>query len=223
MSKELVLAINATGLSELGLKPTGLVEFDLSEDVDQLNYAFLPRHTADNKSIASLTLGMMYPQILGYFQVLDDQGRILTYQRKGKEKGLLGKWSIGVGGHVSQEDLYDVREHTGEDYPTLLELVYAGALREFSEELGVDITRTVTIGNIDDFAEEASQLLYSVADPTSMCHVGVPMQIQLDEFTLPDLKLDPAEFLNVRWMTPHELKTSGLEFETWSQLLVKDM
>lgn len=223
MSKELVLAINATGLADLGLKPIGLVDFDLAEDVDQLNYAFLPRHTADNKSIPSLTLGMMYPQILGYFQVLDDQGRILTYQRKGKEKGLFGKWSIGIGGHVSQEDLYDVREHTGEDYPTLLELVYAGALREFSEELNIKLNMTCSIGGIDSFGEEATQLLYSVSDPTSMCHVGVPMQIQLDEFTLPDLKLDPAEFLNVRWMTPHELKTTGLEFETWSQILVEAM
>ena len=37
MSKELVLAINATGLADLGLKPTGLVDFNLAEDVDQLN------------------------------------------------------------------------------------------------------------------------------------------------------------------------------------------
>ena len=55
MSKELVLALNATELSKLGLKPKGLIEFDLASDPDNLNYALLPRHTADDKSIPSLT------------------------------------------------------------------------------------------------------------------------------------------------------------------------
>ena len=224
MSKELVLALNATELSKLGLKPKGLIEFDLASDPDNLNYALLPRHTADDKSIPSLTLGMMYPQILGYFQVVNEQGRILTYQRKGKEKGLLGKWSIGVGGHVSQEDLFDLHQHSGDTYPTLTELVYAGALREFKEELGIDLTHSVNIGGIDDFTTQATKLLYSVTDPTSMCHVGVPMSIELDDFTTAGgLTLDPTEFNNIAWLTPKELKESGLDFETWSSILVKEM
>ena len=219
---ELVLAINATEFAKLGLKPKGLIEFDLTVP-DQQNYAFLPRHTADDKSIPSLTLGMMYPQILGYFQIVNPLGQILTYQRKGKEKGLLGKWSIGVGGHVSQEDLIDIYEHNMVNYPTLLELVFAGALRELKEEINIDITTTESIGGIDDFGEEAMQLLYTTVDPTSMCHVGVPMAIQLDEFNFDDIKLDPEEFLNVQWLFPDELKKSDLEFETWTKLLVDAM
>lgn len=223
MSKELVLAINAKGLTNLNLDPKGLVELDLDCDLDAFNYAFLPRHTADDKSIQSLTLGMMYPQILGYSQVTDSSGRILTYQRKGKEKGLLGKWSIGIGGHVSQEDLLDVHAHTGETYPTLATLVYAGALREFKEELGIDLDNTECISGLDSFNELATQLLYSLADPTSMCHVGVPMTIELSDHDKESLQLDPTEFNNVAWLTPQELKESNLEFETWSSILVKNM
>ena len=57
-----------------------------------------------------------------------------------------------------------------------------------------------------------------------MWHVGVPMPIELDDFTTAGgLTLDPAEFNNIAWLTPKELKESGLDFETWSSILVKEM
>lgn len=216
---ELVLAINAEELKHRGMNPTGLVDIDLSS-LDQQNYAFLPRSFADNKSEAAVTLGKMFPQILGYFQIVNHEGRILCYQRKGKEKGLLGKWSLGVGGHVSQEDLYESMDETYETFPDITDIIYRGAFRELNEELGINPEHTDELESSENFAENADKLLYSHADVTSSVHVGLPMKVQLTEYLFDMIKLDKSEFLNYQWLLPSELN-DGREWETWSKLLIE--
>ena len=217
---ELVLAVNRQELDIQGVGTNGIYPIDLSE-LNQQNYAYLPRTFADNKSENAIALGVQFPQILGYFQIMY-QGNILTYQRKGKEKGLLGKWSIGVGGHVSQEDFIEYTADCMENYPSLASLVYTGAVRELQEELGIS-TRWIDLGYEESFCEAVTQVIATFADPTSTVHVGLPLTVELPDHLFEALNLDPAEFNNIKWLSPHELKTSGLEFETWSQLLVDQM
>lgn len=219
---ELVLAINRSQLLQQGIDSTGLHNFDM-EAVLPTDYALLPRDFADNKSEKAILLGSIFPQILGYFQVVSPEGRILCYQRKGKEKGLLGKWSLGVGGHVSQEDLYDVESETGDEIPDLAALVYSGALREIHEELGIVPEWIEELGDIESFKDAATKILATMVDPTSSVHVGLPMHLHLPEHIYDDLKLDPAEFLNYQWLTEAEIKSGDREWETWSQLLIKEM
>ena len=219
---ELVLAINRSQLIQQGINSTGLHDFDF-EAVQTTDYALLPRDFADNKSEKAIQLGSIFPQILGYFQIVSPTGRILAYQRKGKEKGLLGKWSIGVGGHVSQQDLYEVFEHTGEEFPSLDVLVYSGALREIHEELGIAPEWIPQLNSIEDFNSSVNTILATMADPTSSVHVGIPMALELPEGIFDQLKLDPAEFLNYQWLTETEIKSGDREWETWSQLLIKEM
>lgn len=220
---ELVLAINRVQLAKQHVGTHGLypINFDA---IDPQDYAYLPRAHADCKSPAAIQLGALLPQILGYFQVVNPEGKILAYQRKGKEKGLFGKWSIGVGGHVSSEDLCELASTNLDNYPSLQEIIYQGAEREILEELNVELSNLEAFaGGSEDFSEQVEHVLCSMNDPTSSVHIGIPMELQLDSWSMENLKLDPSEFCNFKWMTKEELKASDMEFETWSKILVETM
>ena len=219
---ELVVAVNRAELKQQGIEYAGIYPVDLTE-LNQQNYALLPRAYADNKTVGAIGLGAQLPQILGYFQITNHDGRILAYQRKGKEQGLFGKWSIGVGGHVSQEDMFSVADNTGESYPDLVDIVFEGACRELEEELGIKVGWIECLGDIDSFTEAANTIIATDVDKTSAVHVGLPMQIELPEHIYDSIKLDPAEFCNYQWLTPQELKIGDREWETWSDLLIKAM
>lgn len=206
---ELVLAVSREAL-DVGTT-SGIFPIDLNS-IDSEAYALLPRHIADNKSDSSVELGKLFPQILGYVQLVNEQGEILSYARKGKEKGLHGLRSIGVGGHVSHEELVTAIYRSDEptQLPKLTELIQLGLRRELLEEVGIDIGTYM----------EANQLLVSDSNITSQVHVGLPMQIHV---RASDLILEESEFLDARWITVEELKATEDIYEPWSQLLIQNM
>lgn len=206
---ELVLAVSREAL-DVGTA-SGIFPIDLNS-IDSEAYALLPRHIADNKSDSSVELGKLFPQILGYVQLVNEQGEILSYARKGKEKGLHGLRSIGVGGHVSHEELVTAIYRSDEptQLPELTELIQLGLRRELLEEVGIDIGTYM----------EANQLLVSDSNITSQVHVGLPMQIHVGAS---DIILEESEFLDARWITVEELKATEDIYEPWSQLLIQNM
>ena len=206
---ELVLAVSREAL-DVGTT-SGIFPIDLNS-IDSEAYALLPRHIADNKSDSSVALGELFPQILGYVQLINEQGEILSYARKGKEKGLHGLRSIGVGGHVSHEELVTAIYRSDEptQLPKLTELIQLGLRRELIEEVGIDIGTYM----------EANQLLVSDSNITSQVHVGLPMQLQVKEA---DISLDGSEFLDARWISVEELKATVDIYEPWSQLIIQHM
>lgn len=206
---ELVLAVSREAL-DVGTE-SGIFPIDLNS-IDSEAYALLPRHIADNKSDSSVALGKLFPQILGYVQLVNEQGEILSYARKGKEKGLHGLRSIGVGGHVSHEELVTAIYRSDEptQLPKLTELIQLGLRRELLEEVGIDIGTYM----------EASQLLVSDSNVTSQVHVGLPMQLNVVES---DISLDESEFLDARWISVEELKATVDIYEPWSQLIIQHM
>ena len=206
---ELVLAVSREAL-DVGTE-SGIFPIDLNS-IDSEAYALLPRHIADNKSDSSVALGKLFPQILGYVQHVNEQGEILSYARKGKEKGLHGMRSIGVGGHVSHEELIIAIYRSDEptQLPKLTELIQLGLRRELIEEVGIDIGTYM----------EANQLLVSDSNITSQVHVGLPMQLQVKEA---DISLDESEFLDARWISVEELKATVDIYEPWSQLIIQHM
>ena len=218
---EYVLAIHREELTKQNIGTDGLYPVDFSK-VDQTAFAWLPRHIADAKdretkktSAAAVELGKHFPQILGYFQITDEDDRILTYFRKGKEKGLVGMRSIGVGGHV---DLIDGIRLTEDREPVhltdIVELIRLGAQRELAEEIDLSI-------HIDP--AKFTQVISSVADPTSAVHVGLAVTINISDSAKEKLTLAENEFMNVAWLTKEELKEAAkvTPFETWSALLIE--
>ena len=206
---ELVLAVSREALG-VGTE-SGIFPIDLNS-IDSEAYALLPRHIADNKSDSSVALGKLFPQILGYVQLVNEQGEILSYARKGKEKGLHGLRSIGVGGHVSHEELVTAiyRSDDPTQLPTLTELIQLGLRRELLEEVGIDIGTYM----------EANQLLVSDSNITSQVHVGLPMQLNVVES---DIILEESEFLDARWISVEELKATVDIYEPWSQLIIQQL
>ena len=206
---ELVLAVSREAL-DVGTA-SGIFPIDLNS-IDSEAYALLPRHIADNKSDSSVALGKLFPQILGYVQLVNEQGEILSYARKGKEKGLHGLRSIGVGGHVSHEELVTAiyRSDDPTQLPKLTELIQLGLRRELLEEVGIDIGTFM----------EANQLLVSDSNLTSQVHVGLPMQLNVIES---DIILEESEFLDARWIGIEELKATEDIYEPWSQLIIQNM
>ena len=206
---ELVLAVSREAL-DVGTA-SGIFPIDLNS-IDSEAYALLPRHIADNKSDSSVVLGKLFPQILGYVQLVNEQGEILSYARKGKEKGLHGLRSIGVGGHVSHEELVTAIYRSDEptQLPKLTELIQLGLRRELLEEVGIDIGTYM----------EANQLLVSDSNLTSQVHVGLPMQLNVVES---DVTLEESEFLDARWISVEELKATVDIYEPWSQLIIQHM
>lgn len=206
---ELVLAVSRDAL-DVGTA-SGIFPIDLNS-IDSEAYALLPRHIADNKSDSSVALGKLFPQILGYVQLVNEQGEILSYARKGKEKGLHGLRSIGVGGHVSHEELVTAiyRSDNPTQLPKLTELIQLGLRRELLEEVGIDIGTFM----------EANQLLVSDSNITSQVHVGLPMQLNVIEAAI---ILEESEFLDARWITIEELKATVDIYEPWSQLIIQNM
>ena len=206
---ELVLAVSREAL-DVGTE-SGIFPIDLNS-IDSEAYALLPRHIADNKSDSSVALGKLFPQILGYVQLVNEQGEILSYARKGKEKGLHGMRSIGVGGHVSHEELVTAIYRSDEptQLPKLTELIQLGLRRELIEEVGIDIGTYM----------EANQLLVSDSNITSQVHVGLPMKLHVKEA---DISLDESEFLDARWISVEELKATVDIYEPWSQLIIQNM
>ena len=206
---ELVLAVSREAL-DVGTE-SGIFPIDLNS-IDSEAYALLPRRIADNKSDSSVALGKLFPQILGYVQLINEQGEILSYARKGKEKGLHGMRSIGVGGHVSHEELVTAicRSDEPTQLPKLTELIQLGLRRELLEEVGIDIGTYM----------EANQLLVSDSNITSQVHVGLPMQLKVAES---DISLDASEFLDARWISVEELKATVDIYEPWSQLIIQNM
>ena len=206
---ELVLAVSREAL-DVGTT-SGIFPIDLNS-IDSEAYALLPRHIADNKSDSSVELGKLFPQILGYVQLVNEQGEILSYARKGKEKGLHGLRSIGVGGHVSHEELVTAIYRSDEPMhlPKLTELIQLGLRRELLEEVGIDIGTYM----------EANQLLVSDSNTTSQVHVGLPMQLNVVES---NIILEESEFLDARWINVEELKATVDIYEPWSQLIIQNM
>ena len=206
---ELVLAVSREAL-DVGTE-SGIFPIDLNS-IDCEAYALLPRHIADNKSDSSVALGKLFPQILGYVQLVNEQGDILSYARKGKEKGLHGLRSIGVGGHVSHEELVTAiyRSDDPTQLPKLTELIQLGLRRELLEEVGIDIGTYM----------QANQLLVSDSNITSQVHVGLPMQLNVVES---EISLEESEFLDARWINIEELKATVDLYEPWSQLIIQHM
>ena len=215
---ELVLTISRQDLFKQAVTANGGVDGIYSADLellDQFSHKFLDRAILDNKSPAAILLGDIQPQLIGYFQIKDTSGRILTYRRKGKEGGLLGKYSIGVGGHIDQADAETVVAKNNSIYADLVSIYRESCVREIKEEVGLSVAHKTF--------KTRTNLLATNVDPTSTVHVGLVQDIVVTDINA--LNYCENEFQDVRWHTPAELKalSTELEFETWTKILIENM
>ena len=160
-------------------------------------FGFVPRDECENDD----TFKQMIPYI-----IVKHGGRYLTYSRTDQsgEKRLVGKKSIGIGGHINQSDL-------PEGSTQLDAIIRNCIIREVKEELGVDLPTGRFF---------VSGILYKPTDDVSRKHFGVVAQA----YIAPDAICQPENTMTrLEWKPTLELFRTRNEYETWSKYLIEHL
>ncbi|NLF98068.1 MAG: NUDIX domain-containing protein [Candidatus Riflebacteria bacterium] len=144
-----------------------------------------------------------FKQIIPYILLADSEDRLATYSRNGSEKRLSGRLSLGIGGHLRQDDF------TGGQF-SWAELAGKALQRELLEELpGFDpVGNPEFIGIINEEHSDVGRV-----------HVGLVFVFR----GLDSAKIVSGEELgSLNWFAVSELNKETCEgFELWSWLALQ--
>jgi len=180
-------------------KPTGILNDDIQTEFFGYDFHFRPR-TEELESDEN------YKQIIPYNFLVSEEG-FYIYQRtkKGGENRLYDKWSLGIGGHLNDEDL---------DGDTWLKRISNCIEREIKEEVG--------IVKFDDYTWSLfKEFIYDPSNSVGKVHLGIVNKILVDNPE--NVKPKDNSISNGRWVKINELINMEKEgkFENWSSLLIK--
>lgn len=162
-----------------------------------------------------------YRQILPYtvLSYRDDHGVTwyAVYQRaKGiGESRLLGKCSIGFGGHLDISDIYTLN-YMGLDEPNATSIV--STRQTVVESLRREIQEEVPTAKWDGIYFKG--VINDTSDAVGRVHLGV---VNVMELTEPVKELGEVELEFIGMMTLDQLRVSHLDFENWSKILIETM
>lgn len=158
--------------------------------LDPANNYFLARDDAEDDP--------SHKQIIPY-AIFRHGDRFLHYVRGGGsgEKRLAAKGSIGIGGHINQDD-FDAQAHLDKDTYTI------GVEREIDEELNIEGGHTQRI----------VALINDDSNPVGQVHLGVVhlFELESDQVTSNEDNITELSFLTIE-----ELQARRDRLETWSQ------
>lgn len=194
MTDEMILVVRRSLFDDLGAFQ-GLrfdVESYLPKFLARENNFFMPRAQAETDP----THKQLIPYVL-----LVHEGRVLSYVRgkKAGEQRLVAKTSIGIGGHINDEDegLFTMDR----------EAYHAAVQREVTEELQVGTTyRDRVVALLNDDSNEVGQV-----------HLGVVHVFELDSA---DVKKRESMITGLEFLNREELLARRDSMETWSQICV---
>lgn len=196
MDNEKVMCFPAKVLENLGV-PAGYskdVEKYFSGVLQQENIHFVDRQEAETNE--------SWKQIIPY-HLIKSNDSYFVYRRgsKGAEDRLHSKLSLGIGGHINQDDV-------GDD-----DLVYdvykAGADREIDEEIQLP----------SFYYEKTLGVIYDISTDVGKVHFGFVevIDVGLDK---EDVKIVDEALDFVGWFTKDALVSFYKQFETWSQIII---
>jgi predicted NUDIX family phosphoesterase len=192
MKEEMILVVRRETIEKLGMWQ-GLnfeVERYLPVLLARENNFFMARSAAETDP--------NFKQIIPYV-LLVHGGKVLHYVRgkKSGEQRLVSKGSIGIGGHMNDED---------EGLFALDEAAYLeGVRREVCEELKVGTK----------FKNRVVALLNDDSNEVGKVHIGV---VHVFELEAPNVDKNEAMITNLAFLTPEELQERRDLLETWSQI-----
>jgi predicted NUDIX family phosphoesterase len=131
-----------------------------------------------------------YKQLIPYVLVVSD-GRLLRYQRGkgGQETRLRGLWSVGIGGHISEEDHGLFSKDFG---------YFEGMRREVREEVEVEEVSESAVGVINDDSTDVGYVHFGVVHVMQVANESVAGRrsgIVSPEFIpIPDAVKDAADY-----------------------------
>lgn len=189
---EQVLCVPAAVLDSVG----AFVGFQPKADpylrtiLDRSNQCFLPRSQCETDP--------SYKQLIPYLLLYYSQGGeeyLFQYLRgSGQgEKRLHSRRSIGIGGHISTEDI------SGEDW------YRTGMERELREEIELDYAPIFNVVG----------LIYDPSNEVGQVHLGIAHLVELPG---PIAKPREADLVDAGFMPIKELRREADRLETWSKL-----
>lgn len=207
LSEQLNEQLNLNGVEREIVPYDGNIHDFFSDDANQF-LAFVDRRIAESSNFKDRPYTRLFRQPITYFTISRLDRKVAVYQKiKGTgEKALLGKMSVGFGGHM---DLIDVNP---DDVDFFVGYISA-QLRELDEE--VDLT------GIEYHSRAAIKgLVVDNTNEVGKDHIGFYSTIQLksDPETLV-LKEPAMQF--VGWMSYEEVLEQKDQFENWSVLVAE--
>ncbi len=191
---EQVLVINKKEFSQAGYLKTGFNKISEAEIINFINShgQFLKRDGAETN--------YDYLQVIPYLVVFRDKEVFLTKRtKKQSETRLHEKRSIGVGGHLNNED------------GALEQIVKSGMNRELREEL-------------EDFCHSEPKFLGTLIDDSvdvSLVHLGLVYRLDTkDEVRVRETGKMEGLFVTVSQLTDSRMFST---LESWSGILVQQM
>jgi predicted NUDIX family phosphoesterase len=193
--EERVLCFERKVLEQLG-------EFQgLSLDVDK----YLPVLTSPSQTLyldrKDAELDRRYKQLIPYVLILCND-RILRYRRGkgGQESRLHGLFSVGVGGHISEEDNGLFAHHLG---------YREGMRRELMEEVEIEATNEAAVAVLNDDSTEVGFVHFGVV------HV---MLVSTEEIVGRRCGIVAPEFVPMV-----EARKTPEAYESWSRLCLENL
>ena len=195
--EEMILVVRRALLEQLG------VFQGLCFDVDRYLPALLSRENNFFMRRPEAEEDPTFKQIIPYVLLVHD-GRVLHYVRgkKAGEQRLVAKGSIGIGGHMNNED---------EDLFTWdMDAYMEGVRREVCEELhlGARFTNRI-VALLNDDSTEVGKV-----------HLGV---VHIFELESDDVRKRESMITGVALLTREELLKQREAMETWSQICVDSL
>lgn len=154
---------------------------------NKASHVFLPRSTAETDP--------SHKQLIPYVVIKQGEG-YLSYSRSraGGESRLHGRRSIGIGGHINQDD----------------QSLAHGISRELQEEIILPKSHNPLV--------RLAGLINDDSNPVGQVHLGVVYILELQPGEPPQ-SADPA-IQDLKFQTPSQLQDSSELYETWSKILI---
>lgn len=145
-----------------------------------------------------------WKQIIPYQVVRTSSDLFFTYRRgsKGGEDRLKKRRSLGIGGHINEDDIIIKNDHSV--------TFHTGRLRELDEE--------VSLGQHAD--HRLTGVIYDPSTAVGSVHFGFCYHIYVGE---PKLHVKDEAIVEHSWATLEELKNERSEFESWSQIVIEEL
>lgn len=192
MKEEMILVVRRETVEKLGMWQ------GLNFDVARYLPVLLARENNFFKARSAAETDPAFKQIIPYV-LLVHGGKVLHYVRgkKSGEQRLVSKGSIGIGGHMNDED---------EGLFALDEAAYLeGVRREVCEELKIGTK----------FKNRVVALLNDDSNEVGKVHLGVVHVFDLEE---PTVEKNEAMITNLAFLSPEELRERRNLLESWSQI-----
>ncbi len=206
--EEVLVVMTGTATSQLGLCDYGMIPFNPETAHLLMNTArFLPRQEMETS--------IFFKQIIPYVvltRVRNGETEVLIYTRgkKGGEKRLHAKRSVGVGGHINPVDSRTVGHHT------TMAITQATAYREVKEEVKYDAPMMATTHGTPIYFKVLGWI-NNDGDDVGRVHLGLLMTCEVhDSFEAKyEESLNDGEWIPMNSLTSIEV---NCDLEPWSKI-----